>query len=1845
MPRSVQLPFVAAVALVACDISTTQVEVVYPATLAQSTPNVRSRLRGVLSIPGLLDPTELEILPDEGSARGNFVLANTSVENVEATLEFYASLSDELPEVLVARSRAPVSIREGEANTIVFPALTTSGTSEFDVNRNGDSNLSDLIAGVNPAPIELPLVISPSSVGFESGIELGEFSRSFVVLENTANDTVDVNLDVRLAPGVSIVPLEELFSIGGGAGGTQSQVVLEPDAERVFAVTFAPANPLFVVGRIAVNARVRSSGVSLGAAIRVLGNPDGAFPQVPSEYREVVYPDGTQVDTYSGPVSIYEQDALFSGTPIGFEVAEVDTGGIAATRSQPDGAGAFIESDVQIDVDAAYLVRLLARYRFSVVLDSLTDDVDAYLIPLDAAFQPAADPLDCRGVAGVQQCAERLGTSPESLAIDNTALESSEQLVLIALDRVDVAGRGSAARGVIQTSMYSVPEFLPPCAADDTACAAPVSSSEECPASYQSALACADRRGSTQITLRGRNFDRAATVRIASQTAICGTLQDGAGFQTLTCVSPPAETDPRINPSTAIVVTNPDGQTATLADGLTFLPPAPVLFSPLPSTGPTTGVLSVVISGANFYASDSRLPVVLFGDNEAEVLEVSPDGEQLRVILPACEGCGAVDVTVTNPDGQSATRLGLFTYQTPTAPPPSLTDISPATGAITGGTLVTLTGTNIDEGASVFFRGVPASVSSTAPLTVTTPAAGAGPVDVEVINPDGQTSRVIGGFIYVNQPPLLAAVTPSSGTQTGGTHVEISGTGFLPGALVLFGTVPCANATTLSAQRIVCTTQAASAGAVAVTVTNLDGLTVSRDAAFTFTPAAPPLVATVVPSRGPPSGGTVVSITGSSFQTGARVFFGSSESSSVSFISGGALSTTVPPGAAATVDVRVENPDQQTGALANSFTYEAPLGPPPQVFSVTPGIASPGGGTQITINGAQFDSAVSVRVGANLASVLTVDMLSTPQTITAITPAGAPSSSVTLGIQNPDGQQATLPFSYAASDAPRVVTTNPSAGEGDVPLSQAIIITMNEAIDPLTVTTDTVRVASPEGQVPGALETAGTTIIFVAGTPLLPSSLHTVTLTTGIRSVLGVPLDANVLFDFTTRGETETTPPTVTSVSPADGVTGVPVNSAISVVFSEPMDPDSINPATFFVAVGGNTATGEISYGGQQATLTISSDLPPLSLHTVTVTGGVRDLAGNPLGSNFVWTFTTADEVDLLPPAVVLTTPSQGATSVSAAATLIVLFNEDVDPSTVTASTFRLNDGVQNISGTVDATGTMASFAPTAPLTFDTEYTATLTSGVADLSGNNLDPDFVWSFTVEPPRPEVSSTQPINGATEIAVDATISATFNKTINGGTLDATTVMLQNGAGTLVPTALSFNGTDMVEIVPGSPELITRGTTYDVILSGGAGGIADPGGVTLLNDFTFSFTTVLPVWGAPTSIETITDEVIRPVPGITEGLTLVVYERTADSSTRSSTDVMGGGFSQAQLDCGPGNCGAQPNWSIDLDTATNGFAIASWTAAGGFGATSPALSYYDPSSGWQTQTNLSALTGSGGNSAVAISSDGSAFLTTVTRTSGEVTVARRLSQGLWERFETAVDGVGNGFSEIDADTQGRATVVYLAASGDIVFTRWDEGWSTAATAVAGTSGALGDPLVNVDGAGAARILFTRDDSGTLALYSSRFVTDWSTPELVSAGPTSTNTTDYRLAVVGNGDAIAVWAQNDGVAESIYANRFSLDGNSWGTPLTIESSNLGAREPDVAVDAAGNAYAVWLQNDGVNDSVFVSRYSVSANTWSVPELLETSGDAVATPRVAVSSQGVGVAVWSQIIGGISQIQAAQLQ
>jgi hypothetical protein len=109
----------------------------------------------------------------------------------------------------------------------------------------------------------------------------------------------------------------------------------------------------------------------------------------------------------------------------------------------------------------------------------------------------------------------------------------------------------------------------------------------------------------------------------------------------------------------------------------------------------------------------------------------------------------------------------------------------------------------------------------------------------------------------------------------------------------------------------------------------------------------------------------------------------------------------------------------------------------------------------------------------------------------------------------------------------------------------------------------------------------------------------------------------------------------------------------------------------------------------------------------------------------------TINVEDTIPPTVLSTSP-QNTAIVSVSTAITVTFSEAMDTSTITTTSFTLNDGVSNISGVISfsSNDTMATFTPSTNLDYNRTYTVTLNNTIKDTTGLSLTTTF-WNFNTD----------------------------------------------------------------------------------------------------------------------------------------------------------------------------------------------------------------------------------------------------------------------------------------------------------------------------------------------------------------------------------------------------------------------------------------------------------------------------------------------------------------------------------
>ncbi len=334
------------------------------------------------------------------------------------------------------------------------------------------------------------------------------------------------------------------------------------------------------------------------------------------------------------------------------------------------------------------------------------------------------------------------------------------------------------------------------------------------------------------------------------------------------------------------------------------------------------------------------------------------------------------------------------------------------------------------------------------------------------------------------------------------------------------------------------------------------------------------------------------------------------------------------------------------------------------------------------------------------------------------------------------------------------------------------------------------------------------------------------------------------------------TVPNVTSSTPADGTTGQPANTSVSLLFNEAvLNPSQIadrakldshvTGANVTLSAGGTTVRGTwlLSGDGLHLTFTPSSSLAILTAYTLTATG-FRSLAGVPMSAPYTLSFTTSNQQDFTPPTVSRISPAYQMTGVPLNATFSVEFSEQIDTTTATVTSMYLEDSVAGkIPGrvVVDSTGRIATFIPTNRLPAGRRIDAVIGAAglLRDLAGNSLGQIgsfFVTGFAPDITPPSIIANSPVNGDTGIGINAQVMLQFNKPIDEITAVRGVSVVYNGVP--VPGSFSFQSNDTILLftpsIPFLPGVTTVSTTPVV---------TDVAGNTIANTVAYSFNVDLP------------------------------------------------------------------------------------------------------------------------------------------------------------------------------------------------------------------------------------------------------------------------------------------------------------------------------------------------------------------------------------------------------------------
>ena len=294
---------------------------------------------------------------------------------------------------------------------------------------------------------------------------------------------------------------------------------------------------------------------------------------------------------------------------------------------------------------------------------------------------------------------------------------------------------------------------------------------------------------------------------------------------------------------------------------------------------------------------------------------------------------------------------------------------------------------------------------------------------------------------------------------------------------------------------------------------------------------------------------------------------------------------------------------------------------------------------------------------------------------------------------------------------PTVTSTDPINAATAVVLNKKIAATFSKAMNPSTISATTFVLKQGTTAVLGSVTYSGTTAIFSPSANLISNTTYIATITTGAHDIAGNTLVNDYSWTFTTGSSSDITPPTVISTDPNNADAGVDLNKIIAATFSEAMTPLSIDTTTFILKQGTTAVLGAVTYAGTTATFSPSVNLVPYTTYTATITTGAKDLVGNAMVNDYVWSFTTGGQTIISPflgsasnfgalggnagvtNQGLHTMINNGGISTTAASTLVTGFHDGLTAAVYTETPLNVGDATGGIYTAPPAPGTSTSFS------------------------------------------------------------------------------------------------------------------------------------------------------------------------------------------------------------------------------------------------------------------------------------------------------------------------------------------------------------------------------------------------------------------------------------------------------------------------------------------------------------------------------------------------------------------------
>lgn len=271
-----------------------------------------------------------------------------------------------------------------------------------------------------------------------------------------------------------------------------------------------------------------------------------------------------------------------------------------------------------------------------------------------------------------------------------------------------------------------------------------------------------------------------------------------------------------------------------------------------------------------------------------------------------------------------------------------------------------------------------------------------------------------------------------------------------------------------------------------------------------------------------------------------------------------------------------------------------------------------------------------------------------------------------------------------------------------------------------------------------------------------------------------------------------------------------------------------------------------------------------------------------------------------------------------------------------------------------------------------------------------------------------------------------------------------------------------------------------------------------------------------------------------------------------------------------------------------------------------------------------------GSGNFVAVWRQGDGSG----VTRIWASVYSSATQSWAVAEEIETST--FNSQEPQVTMDSAGNAVAIWTrgaAVNNHMWSSSYDATtgtWGAAVKIEADDAGNSTQPHLGMNAMGRAVCVWVQDNTDLWANIYDPATKTWGVEETVDGIPEPAF--QPQVAVDGSGNAVIVFIQQvgGGAIYNIMSNNYNISTHTWGAAALVETVDLGnALQPRIGMDSTGDAVAVWQQHDGSRYDIWTNTFNATTKTWGAAAKIETLDEDVSYQQLAVNAAGDAVAVW----------------